>query len=177
MLGFSSRAGSKTRRGARGSGVYAAYIASQVASQEERKRSLEQRGLAVITTSGALVSLLFGLAAILTGAADYALPDASKPWIIGALAAFVLAGISAILTNVPLRYRGPTADALKGVIEDRWDDAPATAEREVALTQVKVIRRAKRLNRLKGRALAIAISVEILGALSLAVAVAIILCQ
>jgi hypothetical protein len=44
--------------------VYGPLINAQVEDEQARKTSLEQRGLAVITTSGVLVSLLFGLGAI-----------------------------------------------------------------------------------------------------------------
>ena len=52
-----------------GRSIYADFIKEQLDAQEARKVSLEQRGLAVITTSGALVTLLFGLTAL--GAAGY----------------------------------------------------------------------------------------------------------
>ena len=48
----------------KGRAVYGEYIKEQLNAQEARKNSLEQRGLAVITTSGALVTLLFGLTAL-----------------------------------------------------------------------------------------------------------------
>ena len=158
-----------------GAAVYAAYVAEQVASQEERKRSFEQRGLAVITTSGVLVSLLFGLTTALTGAAGYHLPHGSRGWILGALVCFVAAAIAAILTNVPLKYSGVTADALNKTIDERWQDSAAEAQREVALTEVKVIRRAKERNRWKGWALVFAIAAEIAAVVCLAVAIAVIL--
>jgi amino acid transporter len=158
-----------------GAAVYAAYVTAQVASQEERKHSFEQRGLAVITTSGVLVSLLFGLTATLTSVAGYHLPHASRGWILAALVCFVAAAVAAILTNLPLKYSGVTADALKKTIDERWQDSAADAQREVALTEVKVIRRAKKRNRWKGWALVFAIASEIAAVLCLAVAVAVIL--
>jgi hypothetical protein len=169
-LSHSSGSGSES-----GAAVYAAYVTAQVVSQEERKRSFEQRGLAVITTSGVLVSLLFGLTAALTGVAGYHLPHASRGWILAALVCFVAAAVAAILTNVPLKYRGVTADALRKKIDECWQDSAAEAQREVALTEVKVIRRAKERNRLKGWAFIFAIAAEIAAVFCLAVAVAVIL--
>ena len=166
---------SPDRDSEKGAAVYAAYVATQVANQEARKYSFEQRGLAVITTSGVLVSVLFGLSATLTSATGYQLPHASRGWILGALICFVGAAVAAILTNVPLKYSGVTVDALKKTIEERWQDSAAEAQREVALTQVKVIRRAKERNRLKGWALIAAISAEIAALFCLAVAVGVIL--
>jgi uncharacterized membrane protein YcjF (UPF0283 family) len=158
-----------------GAAVYAAYIAAQVVAQEERKSSFEQRGLAVITTSGVLVSLLFGLTAVLTGAARYQLPEVSRIAILAALVFFVVAAIGGIVTNLPRSYRGVTAEALKKQIDERWEDSAAVAQREVALTELKVIGRAKEQNSWKGRSLIIAIAAEILAVLCLAVAVSAVL--
>jgi capsid protein len=168
-----SSPGAEERGG--GAAVYAAYVAAQVAGQEARKSSSEQRGLAVITTSGVLVSLLFGLTAILTGAADYQLPEVSRIALLAALVFFVVAAIGGIVTNLPRSYRGVTADALKKQIDERWNDSAARAQREVALTDLKVIRRAKEQNSWKGRSLIIAIAAEILAVLCLAIAVGAIL--
>ncbi|MEX0972638.1 MAG: hypothetical protein WDZ46_05210 [Solirubrobacterales bacterium] len=160
-----------------GAAVYAAYVADQAAGQEERKSSFEQRGLAVITTSGALVSLLFGLTAVLTGAGGYQLPEVSRIGVLAALVFFVVAAIGGIVTNLPRSYRGVTVEALKKQIAERWEDSAPAAQREVALTELNVIRRAKEQNSWKGLALIIAIMAEILAVLCLAVAVGAILLE
>jgi len=168
-----SSPGAEDRRD--GAAVYAAYVAAQAAGQEERKGSFEQRGFTVITTSGVLVSLLLGLTAILTGSANYQLPEVSRIAILVALVFFVVAVIGGIITNLPRSYRGVTADALKKQIDERWEDSAAAAQREVALTELKVIRRAKEQNSWKGLSLITAIAAEILAVLCLATAVGAIL--
>lgn len=102
-------------------------------------------------------------------------PTPVAGWILAALVCFVAAAVAAILTNLPLKYSGVTTDALKKTIDERWQDSAADAQREVALTEVKVIRRAKKRNRWKGWALVFAIASEIAAVLCLAVAVAVIL--
>jgi uncharacterized membrane protein YcjF (UPF0283 family) len=158
-----------------GAAVYAAYVASQVASQEARKSSFEQRGLAVITTSGVLVSLLFGLTAVLTGAAGYHPPGAARVPILAALFCFIVAAVAAITTNLPQLYRGVTAEALKKQIEEQWEDTGTEARRAVAFTELDVLARAKEQNHKKGEALALAIRAEIAAVYFLAVAVGTIL--
>lgn len=49
--------------------VYGEFIKDELEVQDKRKASFEQRGLAVITTSGVLVTLLFALAALSTKSA------------------------------------------------------------------------------------------------------------
>jgi hypothetical protein len=155
----------------RGSSVYAAYIESQLRDQEARKGSIEQRGVAVITTCGTLVSLLFGLAAVLTGVEEYELPSAAEPWLYAALIAFVMAAITGIVTNLPLFYVGVRVDDLRGAVKNRWNESPQDAEQRVAATQVKVLARAKTLNTVKGFFLLAAIIAEVFAVIFLAVAI------
>lgn len=161
----------------RGSSVYAAFIAEQLSRQDARKASLEQRGISVITSSGTLVSLLFALVAVLTGAEDFELPEDAQPWLFAAAAAFVLAGIGGILTNVPGRYSSPEAASLDKVIEERWSDSPEDAEAEIAATQVEIFARAKAVNSFKGKILIAAVAAEVLAVLFLAIAIGVILAR
>jgi hypothetical protein len=157
--------------GDRGSSVYTAYVKEQIESQDARKSSIEQRGLAVISTSGTLVSLLFGLVAVLTGAEDYKLPGGAEPWIYAALVAFVLAAVTGILCNLPLFYRGVKAGKLGEALKAQWQDEAGKAEREVTVTNIDVLTQATRLNSIKGIILIVAISLEVLAVAFLAVAV------
>ena len=154
---------------------YATYIKEQLDAQEERKTSLEQRGLAVITTSGALVTLLFGLTALSTkGAATFDIPDTASTFLTIALVFFVLAAVSAIFTNLPRSYQGVTVDALRGAVKNRWDDTDAEAARMVALTQLKTLAAAKRVNEQKGWALIAAMGLEIIAVALVGVAMGIV---
>ena len=146
----------------RGRAIYADFIKEQQDAQEARKTSLEQRGLAVITTSGALVTLLFGLTAISVGGADALdIPSSSAALLVAALVFFVLAAVLAIATNLPRSYEGVTVDALRRAVEERWADGEAVASEMVALTRLKTLASAKRNNDLKGRALVAAMACEI----------------
>jgi hypothetical protein len=155
----------------RGSTVYLEYIKDQVAQQDERKESIEKRGLAVITSSGTIVSLLFALVAILTGVEKYELPAGAEPWLGAALGGFGLATLAGILTNLPLRYEAVEAEELEKAIQHSWDDAPEKAEREVAATEIKVLATAKWLNTLKGWILIVAISSQLVAVISLTLAI------
>jgi len=147
----------------RGRAIYSEYIKEQLDAQEARKISLEQRGLAVITTSGVLVTLLFGLTALsVRRASTFVIPDAAAALLIAALIFFVLAAVLAIVTNLPKRYEGVTVDALREAVKERWEDSEAVASEMVALTRLKMLASAKRNNDLKGRALVIAMACEIL---------------
>jgi hypothetical protein len=139
---------------AKGRTLYAEYIKEQLDAQEVRKNSLEQRGLAVISTSGVLVTLLFGLTALsVKRATTFDLPGASAVFLVAALAFFVLAAAAALFTNLPRSYEGVTVDALRDAVKDRWEDSEMTASRKVARTRLNVLARAKEVNNQKGKAL------------------------
>jgi hypothetical protein len=155
--------------------LYAAYIKDQLDAQDTRKSSLEQRGLAVITTSGALVTLLFGLTALSTkGAATFDIPGAAATFLTFALVFFVLAALSAILTNLPRNYQRVTVDGLRAAVKDHWDDTETEASKMVALTQLKTLAAAKNVNTQKGWALISAMVLEIIAVALVGVAMGIV---
>lgn len=159
----------------RGSAVYSGYIKDQLVEQDARKESIEKRGLAVITSSGTIVSLLFGLVAVLTSADGYTLPSDAEPWLIAALVAFVLAALAGIVTNVPLLYLAVKPPQLRRLVDDFWADGPETAEKRVAATQLKVLARAKSMNAAKGWILVAAVLAQLSAVVFLALAVRVVL--
>jgi hypothetical protein len=144
-----------------GRGVYAEYIREQLEAQEARKASLEQRGLAIVGTSGGLVTLLFGLTALTLDRDGVALPTSARILLVVALVLFVAAGLAALMTNIPLSYEGVTAEALRGAVANRWDDTSAEAVRMTSLTRITVLESAKRKNNLKAVALFVGMVLEI----------------
>jgi len=159
----------------RGSTVYLEYVKEQVTEQDERKDSIEKRGLAVITSSGTIVSLLFALVAILTGVDKYELPNGAEPWLGIALGAFAISSLAGILTNAPLRYRSVEASELRKATRKFWGDSPDKAEKRVAVTEVEVLETAKSINTIKAWILVAAIGFQLLAVICLALAIRVIL--
>lgn len=151
--------------------TYAAYIESLVASQDERKASLESRGMAVITTSGSLTTLLFGLVALLTKADTFHLPKAAHGPLTVALIAFVIAAVGGLATNLPLFYKGGDPAGLRGLINHYWDESESTARLRVAATSIKIFERASRVNEVKAWVLVAAMAGEVVGVAAVAIAV------
>ena len=159
-----------------GGNVYAPLIESQLAEEASRKTSFEQRGVAVITTSGVLVSLLFGLAAVVTKSENFVLPIQAKDLLVGSLVLFVLSAVAGIISNWPLRYVQLEVSDLERFTEPKiWSGSSETAARRVAEAQVMVLARARRLNLLKGSALLVGMIFEVAAVISLALAVTFIL--
>lgn len=140
--------------------VYAAFIAGQLARQDERKRSLESRGITVVTTSGALATLLLGFVSFTHTGQAFVLPDNAHEPVKYALVFFTAAAVAAVLTNLPLPYGEPSAAALKNLLGS-WDDTNRNSEIAVASAQTKVIEKAKAVNDFKAILLFIAVGCEV----------------
>jgi hypothetical protein len=153
--------------------TYGDYTAEEVTREEQRKTSIETRGLAVVTTSGALATLLLALAALnkdnRTATGSFFLShDAQGPLKL-ALIFFTVAALGAVLTNFPvwLQYLDP--DTV--VTELAAGKTEAQAEKQVAENRVVILRSLQTWNSVKGWVLFGAMSFEFLAILFIAIAV------
>jgi hypothetical protein len=130
--------------------VWSDFLKDELASEETRRDSLEQRGTSVITVSGALVTLLFGLAALATKAEPtYRLTSGARAYLYVALALFVVSALLAIATNVPLPYGAVDESAAQRIIDKYLDDSRADAQTRVAATRAKLLPSNRKRNGLK----------------------------
>lgn len=154
--------------------LFAAVIEDNLERQQQRKASLEQRGLAVVTTSGTLVTLSFGFVAIAAGDDGADLSGLAGALLASAMAAFILAAVLGLVTNTTRAYSYISTSSLERLCQPRyWAADPVEAARQVAAMQVRSLRVARTNNAAKARLLRWAISVEVLavGLLGLASAV------
>lgn len=161
---------------ASGISAYGEFVKDELAAQDQRKTSFEQRGIAVITTSGTLATLLFALAALSTKESDtFVLPADARDWLLYALVGFVLAAVAAVITNWPVSYEAVDAEAIK---ERLKKDPPWDAERaakDIALTRVKALDSAKKKNGFKAWALTAGMGFEVAAVACVARAISIVL--
>ena len=137
-----AEAGSAARGAAGDAGqVYASLVATRLAEEEGRHRSLQARGLAVVTTSGTLVTLIFAIAQFVLRTRVIAkVPDASR-WILTiAAVAFVGAAICGLLANIPRDLGRPVSSEIAGKINSEWSKSGTSAEKVVALTRARQLR-------------------------------------
>lgn len=152
--------------------AYGEFVKDELAAQDQRKASFEQRGIAVITTSGALATLLFALAALSTKQSQtFVLPAGARDWLVGALVLFVLAAIAAVITNVPVGYEAVDADEIKGRLKEDPPRNTEAAAKDIALTRVKALRSAKKKNGRKGKVLFAGMVAEVLAVACVAAAI------
>lgn len=143
--------------------TYADFVQEQLAAEETRKTSLEQRGLAVITSSGALATLGFGSLALakrddriaVSGVTTFLL-------IIGALALLIAAAL-ALATNAPLRHQAIDSAALKESLREHAADDEGRAMIRVTSTRLGLLGTTREGNDLKAILCLAAIVAEVVG--------------
>ena len=157
-----------------GSAIYADYFAEQLVREDQRKASLEARGVLVVTTSGVLSTILLGIATLTKrqGAA-FALPESARWWVIAALALLVLAVAGALMTNFPFKSDEADVDGLRKLLREFWDDSSSEAVKTVAANRLTVLSSGKDANKKRARYLFAAMFCELLALVAIAVAVAI----
>jgi hypothetical protein len=144
-----------------GTAAYGEVVKDELAVQDARKTSFEQRGLAVVTTAGALATLLFGLAAFAAAGKTQPLSADVKELLDIAVVVFVAAAILALGTNFPLSYNAPKASSISGRLREKPMRNEDAAMRDIAFTRAKALADAKRKNGWKGWMLFGALSLEV----------------
>src|SRR5947208_16967201 len=99
--------------------VYAPILVGMLAEEAARKASMEQRAISVITTSGALVSLLVALSVFLFGKdARFDVGSAARYAIAAAVLLFVAAAVMALVVNSPRAYRSFSNADVKRMLDE-----------------------------------------------------------
>ena len=132
---------------------------------------METRGIAVITTSGALVGLLLASMAAIKGSKAFALVDSAN---LSFLTGGVLFGIAAtlgIVANIPFLYKSVNASSLYTATENLWDDMPEEAELMVASTKIALYKSARNANAFKAIFVLAALATEVAALIPTAIAV------
>jgi hypothetical protein len=156
--------------------TFAELIKEQLSEERARKSSLEQRGGFVITTAGTLVTLLFGLAAVVTARKTFVVPHDARILLAIALGFFVSAAIGGLLANLPWGYAEVDEAALARLVErDLWQGPILPASRRASEARVEILLSARRANQKKAVAVVAALAGEIVAIAILAAGVGVIL--
>jgi hypothetical protein len=148
-------------------------VKESLAEEIARKASIEARGTGVITTSGVLVTLLFGLSAVVTKPSGYVLPiEAVLPLVVG-LVIFCAAILVALATFVPRdRYLGLDPAELDSRTDKDWDEAEGPTRKGLAQDRLKILQAAVAANDEKVRLLRLAIGLQAAAFISVATSIA-----
>lgn len=156
--------------------AYRDLIDGQLKREDARKTSFEARGMQIISSSGTMVTLLFGLAALVTGTKDFKLGDSSKVALAVALALLLVAAVCGIATNVPLEYAEADPTTLTRLLDDRfWLGRLYVGQRRAAELEIAQLVVGRSANGLKAKLLIMGLGLEVLGVLAVGVAVLLVL--
>ena len=144
---------------AEGSEVYTDFIKSMLDAEDSRKSSLEQRGIGIITTSGTLVTLLFGLTTAITGAKAFTFPPAARDWLAPAAILFVAAAAAGMVVNVPLFYG--KIEVRRTDLETVWQDDAPDARAAVTAVRLERVHAGQSVNNVKAWILVIGALLEL----------------
>ena len=150
--------------------AFAKLLEEQLVEERARKTSLEARGAAIITTSGALVTLLFGLAALVTGQDGFELGDQPRNLLGLGVLAFFAAALAGLAVNFPWRYTEVTAKGFSDLLP-HWDAAPQKGLRAAFEARRKVYARAREVNGYKAIIVFLGMALEVVGVVLVATAV------
>ncbi len=152
--------------------VFLDLIKSQLDEERNRKSSLEQRGITVITTSSTLVTLLFAFTALATKAnPTYVLATGARGWLFVSLMFFVAAAVAGLVSNWTLSYVEVDALEFKNLLQTRWNDPTTEVAERVAMFNLDVIEGARGRNNLKSNAVRVGITLELFAIATLAISV------
>jgi integral membrane sensor domain MASE1 len=135
-------------------------IDNELRQARDRAASLEQRATAVVTTSGVLVSLMFGFWTLIKGKQITNLPEAPRILLALALVLFICAAIIALFVIMPRNY--PAQSFWKGVLGS-WIRSPSENWESITNLHLKEIGHWLRTNDLKAKTLLASIMAECIG--------------
>jgi hypothetical protein len=155
---------------------YGPTIKAQLDEERATKTSLEARGLAIITSSSVLATLLFGLVAFTRGNVTEAHLNidvwSARALLVG-VALFAVAALLGLWSNVPMDYKEADVEILRDRVKpDAWKTTdPIEAARYDAVLNVQILDGARKVNKTKASLIAFGLSAEALGGVAVAIAV------
>lgn len=150
--------------------VYAAFVDARLKVERDRRAGLESRAANVVTSSAALVSLVFALVAVVLGK-DHTVASGARWGVIVALALFAVAGIFALVAGMLRRYTVPDDATLNTALGEHWTDTETTARLTCAWLDLDTLLTLRRGNNQKTWWLDWALRIQLIAAITLAFAV------
>jgi hypothetical protein len=152
--------------------AYGPLILEQLTEERARKSSIEQRGLAVVSTAAGLVTALLALAGLITKRSDFHLSVVSEALLSIAALLLVAAAAAAVLTNAPRGY-DEVSDAHLAEItaEVAWYKDVGEGARLVADLRRELVASARSQNQRKAKSLLAAIALEVVATMCVAATV------
>jgi hypothetical protein len=119
--------------------AFVEFIQRELEAERDRRKTLDARGAAVVTTAVSLSTLLAAVAAFITGRPGFRLPrDAVWP-LTGTLIAFSAAAFCGIAVTGLRLYNVAKPAQMRQMLTERWTSSEATARNFAAELDVSTI--------------------------------------
>ncbi len=162
--------GESTEEPSKPGAEYAAFLKDLLEAEEKRSTGMETRALAVVTSSGALVTLLLALAALVTRVQQARLPGFALSAAAVAAVLLVLSALCAGLANAPWTSWGLRPECLRTELWERWDDQADHPVAKIAATRLRLWEECHRLTQRKAALVFTAAMLQAAGAVALTTA-------
>ena len=147
------------------------FVGTELAKEENRRSSLEARGLSVATIAAGIVALITALRQFAgLPAFDLGKDTATRALLVACILLFVCASFTAALTNAPRRLSLVNPSGLLKLAPELWGGAADRAHKMIFSSQIVYLDQAQRANDQRGRLLFCAIVFLALAVLMLALA-------
>jgi hypothetical protein len=150
---------------------YSSFLKDLLEAEEKRNTGMETRALAVVTSSGTLVTLLLALAALATRVQRAQLPGLALGAAAMAAVLLVAAAVCAGVANAPWRGWGLKPECLGTELWERWDHASDNPVAKIAATRLRMWAATHQQTQRKAKLVFTAAMLQGAGALALTVAV------
>lgn len=148
---------------------YQKLLLDQLADERAKKTSLDQRGIAVISTAGTLVTVTLGFVALASHGGTNPLPPIAMLFLISALGLLVGASTCGLLINLPAR--SPIVDAQElAEIATQHDQhiTQSDSDRDEYHTLARLLIELRKVTKNRARVLFLALLLEVLALILMA---------
>lgn len=151
--------------------TYAKFIEAELKTEMERRASLDARGLGIVTSSTALITLMFSLSVLITGK-DYTFGVLGQGGVVVSLLLFIVAGVLGIAANQAREYEVTHEDTLYEMLGAHWTDDEVDARNTCAYRNVVSIQSLRRGNESKAEQITWALFFQVAAITALAISLA-----
>jgi hypothetical protein len=155
--------------------TYLAFIEGELKAERERRAAYDARGQALVTTSGALVTLLAGLAAVVKGGTTIRISPGTLAVVVLALVLFVCAAACGIAAGWNRHYALATYRTLHRMLNEHWTDDEVDARNNVATLHSLTVRTLRQANAFKAACVTVGLVAQVLALVALGVSVVLVL--
>jgi hypothetical protein len=127
---------------------YAAFIAAQLAAEQDRRASFNARAAGGLTGAAGLVTVVLAVFTAFVGR-DFKLSGDAKNFLVAALIALLAAALCAVLAGLPWRYKVTRPSTLHHFLGPSWHDSEEKARRRTAYCNAVVSGSLRRGNSIK----------------------------